>query len=136
MSQLFTVPIRVECPPGACGCDRELLLNDPASDRRILLLTKQEEKKLIARIEAISHYAELLYMMQRMDEQLGMVLQIVPGDGEVRTVRGLNIRLVEQPGLCKKTRQTVPAAVRRCLDQHPEIVYAILDAQGLFGAVP
>lgn len=136
MSQLFTVPIRVECPPGACGCDRELLLNDPASDRRILLLTKQEEKKLIARIEAISHYAELLYMMQRMDEQLGMVLQIAPGDGEVRTVRGLNIRLVEQPGLCKKTRQTVPAAVRRCLDQHPEIVYAILDAQGLFGAVP
>lgn len=136
MSQLFTVPIRVECPPGACGCDRELLLNDPDSDRRILLLTKQEEKKLIARIEAVSHYAELLYMMQRMDEQLGMVLQIAPGDGEVRTVRGLNIRLADQPGLCKKTRQTVPAAVRRCLERHPEIVYAILDAQGLFGAAP
>lgn len=133
MSQLFTVPIRVECPPGACGCERELLLNDPASDRRVLMLTRQEEKKLLARIEAITNYAELLYLKERMVEQLGIVLQIGPGDNEVRTVRGLNIQLIDQPGLCKKTRQTVPAAVRKCLEKNPGIVYAILDADGLFG---
>jgi hypothetical protein len=133
MSQLFTVPIRVECPPGACGCERELLLNDPAADMRVLMLTKAEEKKLLTRIEAIANYAELLYLKERMFEQLGIVLQIGPGDNEVRTLRGLNIQLVEQPGLCKKTRQAVPAAVRKCLDRHPEIVYALLDAEGLFG---
>ncbi|HEY6772752.1 MAG TPA: hypothetical protein VI140_02155 [Oxalicibacterium sp.] len=133
MSQLFTVPIRVECPPGACGCNRELLLSDPDSDRRVLLLTRQEEKKLLARIEAIANYAELLYIKERMFEQLGIVLQIGPGDNEVRTVRGLNIQLIEQPGLCKKTRQSVPAAVRKCLEKNPGIVYAILDADGLFG---
>ncbi len=134
MSQLFTVPLRVECPPGACGCEREILLNDPASDRRVLMLTRQEEKKLLARIEAIANYAELLYIKERMFEQLGIVLQIGPGDNEVRTVRGLNIQLIEQPGLCKKTRQTVPAAVRKCLEKNPGIVYAILDADGLFRA--
>ena len=133
MSQLFTVPIRVECPPGACGCNRELLLNDPDSDRRVLLLTRQEEKKLLARIEAVSNYAELLYVRQRMHEQLGIVLNIMPGDNEVRTVRGLSITLIDQPGLCKKTRQSVPAAVRKCLERNPQITYAILDAHGLFG---
>ncbi len=133
MSQLFTAPIRIECPPGACGCDRELLLNDPSSDMRILMLTRQEEKKLLTRIEAIANYAELLYIKERMHEQLGIVLHIAPGDNEVRTVRGLNIHLIEQPGLCKKTRQTVPAAVRRCLEKNPDIVYAILDAHDLFG---
>lgn len=135
MPQLFTVPIRVECPPGACGCEREILLNDPSSDRRILMLTRQEEKKLLARIEAVANYAELLYIKERMFEQLGIVLQIGPGDNEVRTVRGLNIQLMEQPGLCKKTRQTVPTAVRKCLEKNPEIVYAILDAEGLFGPI-
>ncbi len=45
-------PIREECPPGACVCDRERLLCDPQGDIRILRRTKQEEKRLIARIEA------------------------------------------------------------------------------------
>jgi hypothetical protein len=35
--------------------------------------------------------------------------------------------------LCRKTRQSIPAAVRRCLDQHPDIAFAILDAHDLFG---
>ena len=110
-----------------------MLLNDPASDRRVLMLTKQEEKKLLTRIEAIANYAELLYIKERMFEQLGIVLEIAAGDNEVRTVRGLHIALVDQPGLCKKTRQTVPTAVRKCLEKNPGIVYAILDADGLFG---
>jgi hypothetical protein len=38
--------------------------------------------------------------------------------------------------VCKKLRQSVPAAVRRCLDRQPEIVFALLDAHDLFGAPP
>ena len=52
----------------------------------------------------------------------------------MRTVRGLAIQLEELPGLCRKTRQAVPAAIRRCLEQHPQIVYAILDAHDLLGS--
>jgi hypothetical protein len=132
MPQPFPFPIRVECPPGACGCDRESLLDDANSDIRILRLTREEEKKLIARIEAIATYAELLRLAERLQDNLGVVLHIAPGNNEVRTVRGLTIQLQEQPGLCKKTRQTVPAAIRRCLEKNPDIVYAILDSHGLF----
>jgi hypothetical protein len=49
-------------------------------------------------------------------------------------VRGFNIRLAEQPGLCRKIRQSVPAAIRKCLEKNPDIVYAILDAHDLLGA--
>lgn len=126
-------PIRKECPPGACICDRDSLLNDPGGDIRILRLTSEEEKKLVARIESISTYAELKRIQERMQAQLGMVLLIAPAAQEVRTVRGLSIRLEERPGLCRKTRQAVPAAIRRCLEKNPEIVYAILDAHDLFG---
>lgn len=126
-------PIRVECPPGACECKRELLLDDPQADLRVLLLTREEEKRLVERIEALDSYAALLHLARRMQEQLGIELQIHPGANEVRTVRGLGISLQQRPGLCKKTRQNVPAAVRRCLERHPEIVYAILDAHDLFG---
>lgn len=134
MPQLFPFPIRIECPPGACACGREGLLEEAGSDMRILMLTREEEKKLIARIDAISSYAGLLHIAQRLQEQLGVVLRIAPGGREVRTVRGLDIQLWERPGLCRKTRQTVPAAIRRCLEKNPAIVYAILDAHGLFGA--
>lgn len=127
------VAIRTECPPGTCVCDRESLLNDPAGDVRILQLTRMEEKKLILRIESISSYADLKHMIERMQAQLGIILQIAPGLNEVRTVRGLSIELLKRPGLCKKIRQTIPAAIRKCLDRNPEIVYAILDAHDLFG---
>ncbi|MFJ7565574.1 hypothetical protein ACIQW9_01260 [Herminiimonas sp. NPDC097707] len=127
------LPIRTECPPGTCVCERESLLSDPAGDMRILLLTRMEEKKLIARIESISSYADLQHMAERMQAQLGIVVKIAPGAREVRTVRGLTIELLERPGLCKKIRQTIPAAIRKCLDRNPEIVYAILDAHDLFG---
>jgi hypothetical protein len=52
----------------------------------------------------------------------------------VKTVRGIIIVLEERPGLCKKLRQSVPAAVRRCLDSKPEITFALLDAYDLLGA--
>ena len=134
MSRPLPFPIRVECPPGACGCDRELLLEDADSDIRVLRLTREEERKLITRIESIGSYAELLRLAERLQENLGVVLHIAPGNNEVRTVRGLVIQLAERPGLCKKTRQTVPAAIRKCLERNPEIVYAILDAHDLLGA--
>lgn len=131
MLHAATPPIRKECPPGACTCDRETLLDDPCGDKRILLLTREEEKKLVARIESVASYAELKHLKERMYAQLGMVLEIEVGQREVRTVRGLGIRLADQPGLCRKTRQAIPAAIRRCLDRNPDIVYAILNEQGL-----
>jgi hypothetical protein len=109
------------------------LLDDPNGDFRILRLTAQEEKKLIARIEAISTYADLKNVAERMQAQLGLALQITPSIREVRTVRGLRIQLAERPGLCSKTRRSIPAAIRKCLEKNPDIVYAILDAHDLLG---
>lgn len=126
-------PIRKECPPGACVCERELLESDPGADLRVLRLTREEEKKLIERIEAIGSYAELLRIGARLEEQLGVKLTIAPGPNEVRTVRGFAIELAPRPGLCRKTRQAVPAAIRRCLDAHPDIAFAILNAHDLLG---
>jgi hypothetical protein len=133
MSQTVPFLARKECPPGACVCDRERLLEDPHADIRILRLTREEEKRLIARIESISTYADLKLVAERMQSQLGIVLRITPSVHEVRSVRGIGIQLVERPGLCRKTRQSIPAAVRRCLEKNPDIVYAILDAHDLLG---
>jgi hypothetical protein len=133
MLQELPFPIRVECPPGACVCRRDELLAAPGGDTRILRLTREEEKKLLARIETISTYDELLRLGDKLHAQLGVALRITPSVRGVRTVRGLAIELADQPGLCRKTRQAVPTALRRCLDQHPEIVYAILNASDLLG---
>jgi Trp operon repressor len=126
------LPIRKECPPGACDCHRERLLEDPQADLRVLLLTKEEEKRLLERIETVATYAELMRISQRLEEQLGVSVRIQPGVNEVRTVRGFQIELGDRPGLCRKTRQAVPAAIRKCLDRHPEIAFAILNAHDLF----
>ena len=48
-----------------------------------------------------------------MEEQLGIRLRIAPAFGEVRSMRGIRMRFEEQPGLCRKTRQAIPAAIRR-----------------------
>jgi hypothetical protein len=133
MLQAPPFPVRVECPPGLCVCERERLLADPLADTRILMLTREQEKKLLERIERIDSYAQLQHVGKLMLDQLGVELSITPAAVEVKTVRGLAIVLKDRPGLCRKTRQAVPAAIRRCLDQHPEIVYAILDAHDLFG---
>ncbi|WP_296949765.1 hypothetical protein [uncultured Massilia sp.] len=134
MLQSVPIPIRVECPPGSCTCERDRLQDDPAADQRPLRLTRAEEARLIARIERVDTYADLLHVQRLVERNLGAALTIVPGPHEVRTVRGIVIRLEEQPGLCRKVRQSVPAAVRRMLDRRPEVAWAILDADGLFGA--
>ena len=130
---MSTIPIRVECPPGACVCDRERLLADPQADRRVLLLTRADEQRLLARIERVDSYADLQRVQALILHNLGVVLRIAPGPNEVKSIRGIIIALDEQPGLCKKIRQSIPAAIRRTLEAHPHIMYAILDANDLFG---
>ncbi len=126
-------PIRKLCPPGACDCDLDLLTADPQADRRVLRLTRDEERKLVERIAAIASHAELMRIGVRLEEQLGVRLTIAPGPNEVRTSRGFAIELARQPGLCRKTRQAIPAAIRRCLDANPEIAFAILNSHDLLG---
>ena len=127
-------PIRAECPPGACVCERERLLAEPGADIRPLALDRKQELKLIERIERIDSYADLLHVQELIRRNIGAELRIAPGPKEVRTMRGILIVLEEKPGLCRKVRQSVPAAVRKRLQEKPEIAWAILDAGNLFGA--
>ncbi|EJL86483.1 hypothetical protein PMI16_03225 [Herbaspirillum sp. CF444] len=135
LQSLSGIPIRKECPPGACVCDRESLLDraDPDTDLRILTLTQEQERRLIERIDRIDSYDDLQHVSALLYKQLGVVLRITPSPREVRTVRGFVILLEDQPGLCKKTRQAVPAAIRKCLENHPEIAFTILNAHDLLG---
>lgn len=126
------LPIRSPCPPGACTCDREQLLQLPGTAARILLLTRQEEKRLLERLENIQSLEDLEHMQRRLHEQLGIRVEIAPGFNEVRSMRGIGIHIDDLPGLCRKTRQAIPAAIRRGLEKHPEIAYRLLDAHDLF----
>ncbi|AZD85362.1 hypothetical protein [Pseudomonas chlororaphis] len=123
--------IRQPCPPGACDCDRERLLQTPGIDLRILGLTRQEEKRLLDRLENLQSLSDLEHMQRRMYELLGIRVQIAPSFNEVRSMRGIAIQLDELPGLCRKTRQSIPAAIRRGLEKNPEIAYRLLDAHDL-----
>ncbi|WP_019938049.1 hypothetical protein [Bordetella sp. FB-8] len=126
-----SLPIRTACPPGACACGRETLLADPRADQRVLLLTKAEENKLVERLESVETLAELRRMQVRMQDLLGLVVRIAPGPNEVHTMRGFEIRIEDMPGLCSKTRQAIPAAIRRGLQRRPEIAYALLNERDL-----
>lgn len=123
--------LRAPCPPGVCTCDRDAVLADPSRDARPLLLNRQEEQRLLARLEAIDSLADLQRLQQRLQEQLGIYLQIAPGPGEVKSARGMLIALQSRPGLCRKLHQSIPAAIRRGLTQRPEILYALLNANDL-----
>ncbi|WP_346831161.1 hypothetical protein ABDX87_01025 [Pseudomonas abietaniphila] len=126
-----TLPIRSPCPPGACVCDRERLLETPGTDMRILCLTRQEEKRLLERLENIASLSDLEHMQRRMFELLGIRLAIAPGFNEVRSMRGIVIDIAELPGMCRKTRAAIPAAIRRGLEKNPEIAYGLLNAHDL-----
>ncbi len=127
-----SLPIRSPCPPGACTCDREQLLQLPGTAALILLLTRQEEMRLLERLENIQSLEDLEHMQRRLQEQLGIRVEIAPGFNEVRSMRGIGIHIDDLPGLCRKTRQAIPAAIRRGLEKHPEIAYRLLDAHDLF----
>ncbi|MGH8418695.1 MAG: hypothetical protein ACRER8_15650 [Pseudomonas sp.] len=126
-----TLPIRSPCPPGACVCDRERLLESADTDQRILCLTRQEEKRLLERLENIASLTDLEHMQRRMYEQLGIRLHIAPGFNEVRSMRGIAIDIAELPGMCRKTRAAIPAAIRRGLEKRPEIAWGLLNAHDL-----
>jgi hypothetical protein len=66
-----------------------------------------------------------------MFEQLGIRVDIVPSFNEVRTMRGIGIQVGELPGLCRKTRALIPAAIRRAMEKRPEIAYDLLNANDL-----
>ncbi len=125
-------PTRTECPPGACTCGRDALLNTPDADLRALRLGREEEKGLLQRLENLASLGELRRMEERMEQQVGIRLSISHSPNEVRSLRGITILVHEQPGLCRKTRQAIPAAIKRSLEQRPEIAYEILDVGGLF----
>ncbi|MDR6607647.1 hypothetical protein [Pseudomonas synxantha] len=126
-----TAPIRQPCPPGACDCGRDPLLETPGADLRILFLTRNEEKRLIERLENLQSLNDLEHVQRRMFEQLGIRVDIAPGFNEVRTMRGIGIQIGELPGLCRKTRANIPAAIRRAMEKRPEIAYALLNANDL-----
>jgi hypothetical protein len=126
-----SLQIRQPCPPGACNCGRERLLDTPGTDLRILCLSRPEEKRLLERLENIESLTDLEHMQRRMYEQLGIRLEITPSFNEVKTMRGISIQILELPGLCRKTRQSIPAAIRRGLEKRPEIAYKLLDAHDL-----
>ncbi|MCU1770937.1 MULTISPECIES: hypothetical protein [Pseudomonas] len=125
------LPIRSPCPPGACICGRDPLLETPGADVRILLLTRQEEKRLLERLENLQSLADLERLQRKMFEQLGIRVDVAPGFNEVRTMRGIAIVIDELPGLCRKTRQAIPAAIRRGLENRPEIAFELLNAHDL-----
>ncbi len=124
-------PIRSPCPPGACDCQRDRLLETPGADLRVLRLTRQEERRLLDRLENIRSLEDLQHMQDRMYELLGLRVEIAPGHNEVRSMRGIAIQVLEQPGLCRKLRQSIPAAIRRGLEKRPEIAYRLLDSHDL-----
>lgn len=132
MNTLAFFPLRPECPPGACNCGRDALLQQPQADLRVMLLTRDEEKRLLQRLENITSLADLRHMQQRIAQQLGVEVQIHTSGREVRTLRGITILVAERPGLCRKTRQAIPAAIKRSLELRPEIAFALLDEESLF----
>ena len=123
---------RQTCPPGACICGRDGLLDNPDADLRFLRLTRPEEKRLLERLENLDSFSDLERIQERMAEQLGIHLHVAPGRNEVRSMRGIAVQIDELPGLCRKTRQAIQAAIRRSLEKRPEIAYRVLDAHDLF----
>jgi hypothetical protein len=131
-TSLPAFPIRKECPPGACNCGRDALLENPAGDLRVLRMTREDEKGLLHRLESLHSLSDLRHMQERMEQQIGIRLHISTGPNAVRSLRGITILVQEQPGLCRKTRQAIPAAIKRSLEQRPDIAYEILNVGGLF----
>ena len=126
-------PIRTECPPGCCVCQRDALMQASGGDTRILRLTREEEKRLVQRLEQITSLADLRHMERRLFEQLGVRLTIGTSPNGVRSLRGITVLVHEQPGLCRKTRQAIPAAIKKSMETRSGIVFELLDEGGLFG---
>ena len=70
----------------------------PARTVASLLLTRREEQRLAARLEALRSLEDLEHLLRRMEEQLGIRLRIAPAFGEVRSMRGIRMRLRSSRG--------------------------------------
>ncbi|WP_122569923.1 hypothetical protein [Pseudomonas viridiflava] len=125
-----SLPTRNPCPPGVCDCERDRL-DAPDADRRILLLTRDQEKRLLERLEAITSLGDLEHVLRKIETQLGVRVEVMPGFNEVRTMRGINIVVEQKIGVCRKTRQSIPAAIRRALEANPYIAWHLLNANDL-----
>ncbi|VVM89962.1 hypothetical protein PS634_02766 [Pseudomonas fluorescens] len=125
-----SIPTRNPCPPGVCDCERDRL-DAPDADRRILLLTRDQEKRLLERLEAITSLGDLEHVLRKIETQLGVRVEVMPGFNEVRTMRGINIVVEQKIGVCRKTRQSIPAAIRRALEANPHIAWQLLNANDL-----
>lgn len=99
---------------------------------RVLRLTREDEKQLLQRLENLSSLSDLKRIEERLVQQLGIRLSISTSRHEVRSLRGITILVHEQIGLCRKTRQAIPAAIKRSLEQLPAIAHEILNVGGLF----
>ena len=123
--------LRRPCPPGTCDCGHLALLDQPQADWSILRLTRAEEKRLVERLENLKDFADLQHLQERMRAQLGIQLSIQPSHREVRSPLGLVFEFAQQPGLCRKTRQALPTAIRKSMKNNPEILFRLLDAHDL-----
>ena len=70
-----------------------------------------------------------------MEQLLGIRVSIAPSPNEVRTLRGITILVHEQQGLCRKTRQAIPAAIKKGMERQPEIAFELLNEGGLFSGL-
>ena len=86
---------------------------------------------LILLINDSGTLADLEKLQRRIYEQLGVRVAVAPGFNEVRSMRGIAIQIDELPGLCRKTRQAIPTAIRRGLEKHPQIAYDLLNTHDL-----
>lgn len=86
---------------------------------------------MIERLENLASLEDLEHMQLQLYQKLGIRLAVSPGSNEVRSMRGIRIELAELPGLCRKTRQAIPAAIRRAMERRPEIAYSLLNAHDL-----
>jgi hypothetical protein len=50
----------------------------------------------------------------------------------VRSLHSITVLVLEEPGLCRKTRQAIVAAIKHSLAQQLEIAYEILNVGSLF----
>lgn len=122
---------RTRCPTDLCDCQLDSWLNDAAADRRLLLLTRIEERRLLERLERLESLEDLQHMQQRMQAQLGISVQVEPGFNEVRSMRGIEIEVAPLAGLCRKSRQAIVRSIRRGMERTPQIAWALLNAQDL-----
>ena len=122
-------PLRQPCPPGACVCERERL-EAPGADRRILLLTRQEEQRLAARLEALRSWKTWNTCCGAWRNNWASAC------GSPRP--SARCAACAASACASRSSRALPqdppgdsAAIRRGLEKRPEVAYALLNAHDL-----